>query len=366
MGVTRGDFERELLLSGELESTSSLSIKAPQTAIFQMRIQFMAPEGSIVKPGDPLLDFDNSALAYEVKELETRILDAETQVVGKRAELATALKDLEIELAEKEHAFRSAKLDAGVDADVLAKKEWADRQLAMEKADRGLRETRERVALTKARGTADVDVLVINRDKLVKDLEVAQEGLSLLSIKSPAEGLVVYERKMENNMRYQEGDSCWPGQGILRLPDLSQMQALLIVNEVDAPLLREGMPVTVTLDAFPGREVAGTISRIPSMAGKRSEESKVSVFKVTTALSETWVGEMKPGMSVLGRLVVERREDVPLLPRRAVRVVDGRLLHGNGGKGDAVEITPLARNATHYVLSEEDAARLPLAAGPRS
>src|SRR5512134_3581562 len=58
--VTRGNFERELLLTGEIEAVRSLAIKSPQTAIFQMRIQFMAEEGSVVKEGEPLLDFDNS------------------------------------------------------------------------------------------------------------------------------------------------------------------------------------------------------------------------------------------------------------------------------------------------------------------
>ena len=52
--LTRGDFQRDLLLTGELEAVRSISIKAPQTALFQMRISFMAEEGSLVDKGDPL------------------------------------------------------------------------------------------------------------------------------------------------------------------------------------------------------------------------------------------------------------------------------------------------------------------------
>ena len=46
------------LLRGELRAVRSIAVKAPETNIFQMRIQFMAEEGSQVEPGDPLLDFD--------------------------------------------------------------------------------------------------------------------------------------------------------------------------------------------------------------------------------------------------------------------------------------------------------------------
>ena len=58
----------------------------------------------------------------------------------------------------------------------------------------------------------------------------------------------------------------------------------VFVNEVDAPRLHEGMPIQVELDAFPGRELTGEISLIPSMAVKREEQSRIAVFKVIAAL----------------------------------------------------------------------------------
>ena len=40
----------------------------------------MAEEGTIVEAGDPLLDFDNSSLADQVRTLEIQILEAETRI----------------------------------------------------------------------------------------------------------------------------------------------------------------------------------------------------------------------------------------------------------------------------------------------
>jgi multidrug efflux pump subunit AcrA (membrane-fusion protein) len=363
--LTRGDFVRELLLTGELRAVHSIEIKAPETELFQIRIQFMAEEGSFVRKGEPLLDFDNSGLAEQVQELESRILDLETQIVTKRNELSSALKDLEIELAEKEYAFAHTELEASVDPAVLSRKEHGERLLAFEKATRELSQTREKLELTRSKGAAEVEVLEIDRDKLRKDLTVASHGVDLLSIEAPADGLVVYQTRDGTTLRYQEGDSCWPGQTVLRLPDLSQMEVLFHVNEVDAPLLQPGLALAISVDAFPGRELSGRILRIPSMAVKRDEQSDVAVFEVPAELSQTWVGEMKPGMSTLGRVVVERRQNVPLVSRSAVRF-DGEHYWMRDEADPTVfsrKIEPVARNERHYVLSEDEYARLTGASG---
>lgn len=350
----RGRFQRELLLTGELEAVSALMINAPQTSIFQMRITFLAEEGEFVRKGDPLLDFDNSALADRVLDLETQILDAETQVVAKQNEIASALKDLEMELANKEYDFESTRLDAEVDAAILSRRDHGDRQLAFTTAQREFEETQERVHSTAEHGQAELDVLTIQRDKLKHDLQSATNDRGLLSIAAPADGLVIYEKRMGSNARFQEGDSCWPGQRIMRLPDLSAMQVAFSVSEVDARLLEEGMQVRIAMDSFPETELTGEILLIASMAVNRTDDSKVRIFKVTSTLSETMMDVMKPGMSVLGRVVVDVREDAPLVARSLVHFDGQKYWLRADGKGSApVEINPVARSGAYYVLDDE-------------
>ena len=126
------------------------------------------------------------------------------------------------------------------------------------------------------------------------------------------------------------------------------------MSEVDAPLIEEGMTVRMSLDSFPGRRLSGSVSHVPSMAVKRRDESRLSVFEVVCAISETWVGEMKPGMSVQARVIVEDESDAMLLPREAVRHDGERYwaLTRRGGSLREVEVTPTGRNATHYRLED--------------
>jgi hypothetical protein len=111
----------------------------------------------------------------------------------------------------------------------------------------------------------------------------------------------------------------------------------------------------VSLDSFPGRSLTGTVTHIPSMAVRPDPESNLRIFRVEATLDETWTGEMKPGMSALGEVVVERREDVLLAPRERVRRVDGEYrLYSDPETFVVVE--PVARNSRHYALAETDSA----------
>ena len=96
------------------------------------------------------------------------------------------------------------------------------------------------------------------------------------------------------------------------------------------------------------------------MAVNRKDDSKVRVFNVKSTLSETRGDLMKPGMSVLGRVVVDHREDVPLARRDRMRFDGERYwLRAGDVTTEEVEVHPIARNGVYYVLDEEqDAAAL--------
>lgn len=350
----RGDFEEEVLLTGELKAVRARTIVAPETSIFQMRIQYLPEEGSEVKQGAPLVDFDNTALADRVQDLETRILDAETQIAAKRSELATSLMDLEIERTQKKYEADKAVVRAAIDPEVVSRKEFAERQFEKRKALMELAEVQERIDRTHSKGQAELDVLIIDKEKLERDLLSTRKDLEILSVKAPQDGLVVYEYREGSQLKWREGDNVWPGQPVVSLPDLSEMEVLFSVSEVDAPRLRAGMPLRITIDSVPQRELSGRIVEIPSMAVTRDSDSRVRIFRIRSTLSETIHGVMKPGMSVLGRVSLGRRAGALLVAREAV-TQDGtryRITKRNGGSAAAEqqEIHPVGRNATHYLL----------------
>ena len=354
-GIFRGDFEEQILLTGELKAVRARTIVAPETSIFQMRIQFLPDEGSEVKQGDPLVDFDNTALADRVQDLETRILDAETQIAAKRSELATAMMDLQIEKAQKRYEADRAAARASVDPVVLSRKDYAERQFDGRKTAMERAEVQVRIERTEAKGKSELDVLIIDKEKLERDLVSTRKDLEILSVKAPQDGLVVYEYRDGSQTKWKEGDNVWPGQPVASLPDLSAMEVQFAVSEVDAPRLRVGMPVAITIDSLPERHLSGSIVEIPSMAVTRAPDSSVRIFRVRSTLSETIRGTMKPGMSVLGRVIVDQRAGAFLVARDSVMYDGARYTMPGDGRNasERREIRPIGRSARHYLVEAD-------------
>lgn len=80
------------------------------------------------------------------------------------------------------------------------------------------------------------------------------------------------------------GEYAAPGVAVLRLADLSSWQVeTRDLTEIQVAQVREGQPVTVTLDALPGVELRGKVQRIEGFGENRQGDI---TYKVVVALDE--------------------------------------------------------------------------------
>lgn len=123
--------------------------------------------------------------------------------------------------------------------------------------------------------------------------------------------------------KVQAGDSPWPGQGLVNLPDLSSMIVKATASEVDASVVDSGQEVIVKLDALPDTAFKGTVYKKGTLARKKDHNSKVNVFDVEVAIHDH-DARLKPGMSASGRIIIDRVDSVISVPLEAVFEKDGR------------------------------------------
>ena len=131
VAVKRGEFLVTVTTSGELRAPKSVQITAPtnaqQAGVFQMKIQSLIPEGTVVKAGDVVAELDRSTLANQMQEVSLAMQKA--QALFQQAMLDTTLtlsqaredlRNMELALEEKNIAKEpsiSAKLTHGRCAD---------------------------------------------------------------------------------------------------------------------------------------------------------------------------------------------------------------------------------------------------------
>lgn len=103
---------------------------------------------------------------------------------------------------------------------------------------------------------------------------------------------------------------------ILSLADLSKLEIEVAMDEIDVGQVKDGQQVMVTLDALPeSRPTMGQVERV-ALAGTVSQG--VVNYPVVISLDRPDPA-IKPGMTANVHIVTEQKEDVLVVPNRAVR-----------------------------------------------
>jgi HlyD family secretion protein len=354
--VRRGSLKKTLLLDGELRAVRSRTVWASSTEEL-IKIVYLPPEGTVVKAGDRLVDLDNTSVVTSIKDIEGRIVAAENEIVRSRAQHEATLRDLEVELSKLWLTLEQAKLKARVPSEVQARRESQEAQLALEKARTEYENHLKKIESRKKEQTADLEVKIIDKNRLDTQLKRAMKNLDGLIIRAPEDGMVIYNDHWMERRKLQVGDTVWSGWPIVRLPDLSEMEVLAQVNEVDGPKLSIGGKAEVKLDSYPDTIIAGQIKEISQTAVKASWMAKAKIFRVTVSLDRTVTEIMKPGMSAQVAVVVSESPPHLLVPRSAVRF-EGETpkvtrVNANQETGQEVVVNIISADALNYLIADD-------------
>ena len=133
---------------------------------------------------------------------------------------------------------------------------------------------------------------------------LANLELSWTTVTAPISG-VVAERMIK------PGNFVQANTPIFRIVDDARLEAELNVPERELATLEAGLPVTLSVDALPGRTFEGTIDRVSPVVDADS-----GTFRVVAAFAGK--GDLKPGM--FGRISIDydQRADALTVPRAAL------------------------------------------------
>lgn len=303
-----GVLELTLRATGTVDAKRAVTIAAPR--VRNIQITWMAPEGTMVNLGEPVIRFDSSVQEADLAENQSSLQINQATLERQQQELAIQEKQLSLALRQAQRKYDEQKHEAPKIAE--------EARLELEVAELNARAKLDQIR-------ADVQKAELEVARAKDKLGLAQRELEQMTLAAPIPGMVVYLEIWKGNgmSKLQQGDSPWPGQGLINLPDLSEMIVNATVSEVDANQVFVGQDVKISLDAFPGVEFRGKVSTKGTLARKKEPNSKINVFDVQVAILDT-DDRLKPGMSSSCRIIIDRLEDVVSLPIEAVFEVDGK------------------------------------------
>jgi HlyD family secretion protein len=179
-----------------------------------------------------------------------------------------------------------------------------------------------------AQAEANLKSSKASRDMQQEQLARLKDSIEKCTIRAPQPGRVVYASTTDwraDAQPIREGQRLWPHESIIIIPDLSTLAARVQIPEPDIEKIRLGQPAVVVVDAMPGREFAGKVVNVSSVASLPDPQINPDLrfYEVDVSLGGLHEG-LGPGMTATARITVAERKDVLCAPIGAVASRDGR------------------------------------------
>lgn len=358
--VARGDLLVPVTSAGELRASSFVQIQGPanaqQAGAFQMKIATIVPEGTLVKEGDVVAELDRSTLASKMQETQLNVQKAEAlyeqAMLDSTLNLSKAREDLrgmELALEEKRIARDQAKFEAP--------SVQRQAEIDYERAERALEQGRKDLVTRTEQAQAKMREVGADLERQKSMQQVVMEVMQGFTVKAPSSGMVIYVREW-NGRKKGAGAQINPWEpAVATLPDLTKMESMTYINEIDVRKVAVGQPVRITLDSDPDKQLEGTVSAVANVGEQRpNSDAKVFEVKINVTAPDT---TLRPGMTTGNIIETARLTDVLSIPLEAVTTEDNvsYAFVRRGGRLVRQEITVGAMNDTHVVVSaglEED------------
>jgi len=301
--------------TGELRAKHAVPIYGParvrRASISRLTIQRLLPEGTYVKKGEVVAELDRSEIRSSIQDAQHRLRQAELHYTQTQLDTTLTLSKVRDQLVELGYAKETA---------LLRKKEAVYEPRATRRRA-AINFERAEHAYLQALNYYHIQVQQAQtqtRQAQARRRQYHQRYQDLLrleqdfTVAAPDDGMLIY-------LRDWRGRKLTPGHTIsarnpvvATLPDLSVMESVTYVDEVDVLKVRLGQPVELSLEAAPGRRFTGTVTRVANM-GEQRPGSDARLFEVIIEIAQS-DSTLRPSMTTGNTIIIAKVPDALQIP----------------------------------------------------
>lgn len=321
VSVEKSDFTVEIATTGELKALRSVMILGPTRArefrVNQLTIEKMVDEGTVVKKDDFIASLDKSELFGKLSDGQNN-LDSETaQYEQAKLDTALTLRQERDNILNLDYNVEQRKL-------VLEQSQYEppatikQNEYDLQKAKRDMDQAKQNYEIKYNQALAKMAERTARLRKEEREFQAMNDLLGEFTITAPQDGMVIYQTNWDGN-KIAEGSqiSAW-NPVVATLPDLTEMQSITYVNEVEIRKVKVGQEVKIGLDAFPEKKFTGKVTRVANV-GQQRPNSDAKVFEVEILVNEN-DDVMRPAMTTSNTILAQELKDVVHVPLEAVHV----------------------------------------------
>lgn len=302
--VEKIDLVSKVTANGKIQARRKVDLSA---LVMGQIVNLAVKEGDKVDRGQLLLQIDRAQLA--------------AQTAGRESALAAMRSDLAASRSTAEQARRDfQRAKQNWDAKILSEAEYQKARSVLETAEANLSAAEQRLRETGA------------------NLAASRDSLSKTTVTAPIAGMVTFLPVKEGEVTVI-GTMNNPGTQLLTISDMSEVEAVMMVDETSVPEVKVGQKATLNVDAYPNRTFEGVVTEVGSSPIAKNDPDLLSLtagseainFKVkirVVAPPDT----IRPGFSVTADILTGRTEGATAIPIQALVVRDVPKKNGKDGK----------------------------------
>ena len=292
--VEKVDLVSKVTANGKIQARRKVDLSA---LVMGQIVNLAVQEGDKVKKGQLLLQIDKAQLA--------------AAAAGSEASLAAMRNDLAAARATADQArFDYERAKQNYDAKILAEADFQKARSALDTARANLAATEERM---RQAGAA---------------LAGSRDSLSKTTVTSPINGVVTALPIKEGEVTVI-GTMNNPGTQLLTVSDMSEVEAVMMVDETSTPQVKVGQTADLSVDAYPGRKFKGVVTEVGSSPIPKNDPDLLSLVANSEAINfkvkirvEDPPETIRPGFSVTAEIVTGRNNGATAIPIQALVVRD--------------------------------------------
>ena len=317
--VKKGQFRVDIETTGELEAKNSMKIFGPRGLldfqIYNVAIQSIVDEGTIVKKGDWVATLDRSEFQNKFTSKQIELDKASSKFNQIQLDTTLQLRQSRDELINLKYAVEETAI-------VLEQSKFEppasikQAEINMDKAKRAFQQAQENYKIKKNQNIEKMREVNAELRKVQSEFDGMTKVLESFNVLAPEDGMVIYEKGWDGKpIKAGSQIQMWEPT-VATLPDLTKMLSKTYVNEVDVRKVKVGQLVDVGLDAYPDKKLMGVVTNVANV-GEQRPNSDAKVFLVSVEIKDI-DPTLRPSMTTSNKIIANIIEDTLQIPLEAL------------------------------------------------
>jgi len=386
--VQMGKFVVDITTTGELEAKNSVKIIGPTRLrdfrIYNVTINDIVPEGTVVKKGDWIANLDRSEFNTKLQDQQIEAEQAQSQYIQTQLDTALQMRQARDELINLEYAVEEAELvleQSAYEPPATVKQN----EINLDKAKRNYQQAKDNYVIKLEQNKARMQDVSGELRKSQRELNSLLELGNAFTVYAPDDGMVIYTKGWDGKaVKAGSQINSWDAT-VATLPDLTTMVSKTYINEVDVRKVKPGQKVEIGLDAFPEKRLTGNVTRVANV-GEQRPNSDAKVFETLIEIQGS-DDMLKPSMTTSNRIITSVIDSALFIPleclhskddsisfvflKKGIKKVKQEILVGGTNNNEAVVELGLEEDDKVYLsvpegMDDEPIALLPELDGKRS